>query len=105
MSEKTCIRCGGSLQLGCDGVCMICLRRQGDEYARTGDIRVLFGRTYHSSAGNLAEIRDGDAGDRDDGPGLGSEVVGGEAREGREDRSVRRDPSHRSILENSPSLV
>ena len=62
MSEKTCILCGGPLQLGCDGVCMICLRRQGDEYARTGDIRVLFGRTYHSSAGNLAEIRDGDAG-------------------------------------------
>jgi len=22
---------------------MICLREQGDEYARTGDIRVLFG--------------------------------------------------------------
>ncbi len=44
MSEKTCIRCGGPLQLGCDGICMICLRRQGDEYARTGDIRVLFGR-------------------------------------------------------------
>jgi hypothetical protein len=41
---------------------MICLRRQGDEYVRTGDIRVLFGRTYHSSTGNLAEIRDGDAG-------------------------------------------
>ena len=49
MAEKTCIRCGGPLQLGCDGVCMICLRRQGDEYARTGDIRLLFGRTYHSS--------------------------------------------------------
>ena len=49
MAEKTCILCGGPLQLGCDGVCMICLRRQGDEYARTGDIRVLFGRTYHSS--------------------------------------------------------
>ena len=37
MAEKTCIRCGGPLQLGCDGVCMICLRRQGDEYARTGE--------------------------------------------------------------------
>jgi len=49
MAEKTCILCGGPLQLSCDGVCMICLRRQGDEYARTGDIRVLFGRTYHSS--------------------------------------------------------
>lgn len=42
MAEKTCILCGGPLQLGCDGVCMICLRRQGDEYARTGNPGAFF---------------------------------------------------------------
>ncbi len=36
MAEKTCILCGGPLQLGCDGVCKACLLRQGDEYVRTG---------------------------------------------------------------------
>jgi len=42
MAEKTCILCGGPLQLGCDGVCMICLRRQGDEYVRTGNPGAFF---------------------------------------------------------------
>jgi hypothetical protein len=48
MDRKTCIRCGGPLSDSCirtaTYVCIPCLRRQGDEYARTGDPRVFFGR-------------------------------------------------------------
>ena len=42
MAEKTCILCGGPLQLGCDGVCKACLLRQGDEYVRTGNPGAFF---------------------------------------------------------------
>jgi len=40
-TEKTCIRCGGPLTANCDGVCVPCLRKQGEKYERTGDWRVF----------------------------------------------------------------
>jgi hypothetical protein len=37
----TCIRCGGPLQKYCDAVCIPCLVQQGNEYQRTGDLKVF----------------------------------------------------------------
>lgn len=41
MTPPSCIYCGGPLSRGCDGVCIPCLRKQGDRYQETGDPRAF----------------------------------------------------------------